>query len=86
MALKHEGCVTAYFPDRGFGFIASTAPGNTTTFFFHISRITSGTPRVGAAALFSILPVREGKNPSAVDVEIFDGVTAEVKPSSEVRP
>ena len=69
---KHQGYITAYLPNRGFGFLASSDPDNTTRFFFHISRITSGIPKIGAEASFAILPVREGNCPSAIDVEIVD--------------
>jgi cold shock CspA family protein len=67
---KEKGIITAWFPDKGFGFIRSTRPGFTTEFFLHISRIVSGEPMVFAPVLFHILTIQEGKRASAVNVEV----------------
>jgi hypothetical protein len=69
---RHTGVLTTYFYDRGFGFITRTDFNASPVYqkwYFHISKLKTGEPIVGATCTFSLLSVREGKYESAVDVE-----------------
>jgi cold shock CspA family protein len=70
---KLQGVISAYLPDRGFGFIVTGKGRDIHKYFFHISRVVAGENHiaVGATALFSVLPVQEGKCPSATDMEVL---------------
>jgi cold shock CspA family protein len=70
-----QGIVAVWLHDRGFGFIV-TEGHNVQKFFFHFSRVTkgAGSLAVGAKVVFSINPIRDGKNLSAVDIEVLDSV------------
>jgi len=70
--MKYEGTVSVYIARRKFGFIIGAAP-DFTRYFFHATQVKVGKPYVGAKCLFDIDPVREGANPSAMDVEIVGG-------------
>jgi cold shock CspA family protein len=69
--MKHEGTVTVWIECRNFGFI--TPKTGTQRVFLHRSRIESGTPVIGAKAVYEISPVREGMNPSAISVVLTEG-------------
>ena len=72
---KLQGIISVWLPDRGFGFIVTGSGRDIKKHFFHISRVTTGEDKiaVGATALFSVLPILEGKCPSATDIEILGG-------------
>ncbi len=69
--MRHEGTVTVWINSRNFGFI--TPNESTERLFLHRTKIKSGVPIVGAKAVYDINPVREGMNPSAINVEITEG-------------
>jgi cold shock CspA family protein len=67
-----EGIVAVWLPARAFGFIV-TEEKEVRRFFMHLSHITKGADdiAVGKRATFTVSPIREGKNPTALDVEIL---------------
>jgi cold shock CspA family protein len=72
---KNFGIVTAYHPDRGYGFISESidlpnGKFSVRYYFFHCNRILSGVPEVGASAYFIVAPGKPGKGPVAVDVDL----------------
>jgi cold shock CspA family protein len=67
---KLQGIISMYLPDRGFGFLIVGQGKDIKKYFFHITRVVSGVPAIGAIATFSVHPIQEGKLPSAVDVEV----------------
>lgn len=71
-----QGTIAVWIPARAFGFIVIQDPKNFQKYFFHLSHVTKGADRiaVGAEAVFGVNPIREGKNLSAIEVEILDGV------------
>lgn len=70
---KHTGTISNWVWDRGFGFILEINNTVQTKYYLHISRVTSGTPALGAKVLFDVAPKNEGRLPSAVNVEIVGG-------------
>jgi len=70
------GTIAVWIPTRAFGFIVIEDPKNFQKFFFHLSHVAVGADRiaVGANATFGINPIREGKNLSAIEVEVLAGV------------
>jgi len=71
-----EGIVAVWIPARAFGFIVTEDVKNFQKFFVHLSHIRANADKiaVGARATFEVNPIREGKNLSAVEVEVLDGV------------
>jgi cold shock CspA family protein len=69
---KEQGTVTAYVADKGFGFISQGAtPKDYKRFWFHITSFAgnNGTkPAVGTQVTFSVKPLQEGPNKTAIDV------------------
>ena len=67
-----HGTITAYVADKGFGFISQgTTPRDYKRFWFHITSFAgnNGTkPEVGTQVTFSVKPVQEGPNKTAIDV------------------
>jgi hypothetical protein len=49
-----KGRIAAWFPLKAFGFIHSTEDGTLLRYFFHISGIVSGVPKIGNYATFDI--------------------------------
>ena len=49
-----EGWIDAYFPQPAYGFIHSLEAGNLRRWFFHVSGIVSGVPKVGSSVTFDI--------------------------------
>jgi len=72
---KQQGIISAWISDRGFGFIIVGAGRDLRKYYFHISRVVFGEENiaVGVSALFSVLPIKEGKCPSATDIEVLGG-------------
>jgi cold shock CspA family protein len=77
-----NGVVAVWLAARGFGFIVVERNVGrcveVTKYFFHLSHITKNADRVavGEKASFAVNPIREGKNLSAIDVEILDPAIA----------
>jgi hypothetical protein len=71
-----QGTVAVWLPNRAFGFIVIEDPKNFQKFVFHLSRVTKDAAKiaVGAEAVFGVNPIRDGKNLSATEIEILDGV------------
>jgi cold shock CspA family protein len=71
--MKRTGIIVSWLFGKGFGFVLSSENNVQTKFFLHTSRIVKGKPVVGAQVEFQVLPVLEGKSPSAYAAEIVDG-------------
>jgi cold shock CspA family protein len=66
--MRYEGSISVWINGKNFGFIVTD--GESQRLFLHRSKIKSGQPAVGAKVVFDISPLREGANPSAINVEI----------------
>lgn len=73
---KRKGQLCTWLGQRGFGFIAvrESEDREQQKYFLHLSQIVSGKPVVGATCHFLVSPDKEGKLPSAIEVEIEGGV------------
>jgi hypothetical protein len=77
---KLQCFIRVFIDAQRFGFI--DVPDKTRapqSYFLHGSKIISGSPEVGAAVLFNVNPVMDGKLPSAIDVEIVPTLPVEVQ-------
>jgi|HubBroStandDraft_6_1064221.scaffolds.fasta_scaffold2500647_2 cold shock CspA family protein len=70
---RFQGTIAVWIPTRAFGFIVIEDPKNFRKVFFHLSHVAVGVDRiaVGAKATFGINPIREGKNLSAIEIEVL---------------
>jgi cold shock CspA family protein len=67
------GIIRQFDPGRGFGFIRVTEKdGDFKSYFLHISRITSGEPKVGAGVHFRVGAKEKGTAEPAYDAVIGD--------------
>ena len=71
MQQKQTGVISAWFEDRGFGFIHEIVNGNLKSHFLHISKIISGVPAKGAECVFNTGTNTKGE--VAIDVEVQVG-------------
>jgi hypothetical protein len=75
MDTKRIGVLTSWISGRGFGFLTAL-DGETLCrekFYAHVSKFVSGKPELDKRYKFDVLPVREGANPSAINIEAIDG-------------
>ena len=75
MEAKRIGQLTSWISGRGFGFLTAL-DGETLCrekFYAHVSKFISGKPELGKKYKFEVLPVMEGANPSAINIEQVDG-------------
>jgi cold shock CspA family protein len=72
MESKLTGVLYVYFLKKGFGFISTTDDAGVPTgkYFMYHESVISGTPSAGKTVKFSVNPVKEGRLPSAVAVEV----------------
>jgi len=68
-----EGFIHAWLPKRSFGFITTTGE-NSEQYFFHSqnSSVPLNSIAVGMKVTFDALPVKKGKNPTAINVNLAD--------------
>ena len=72
MRTKRIGCITQYFPERGFGWLTEESEGRKQSHFVHITSC-SFVPEVGQVVTFTIGAGRKG--PAAHGVELFQPKT-----------
>lgn len=65
-----QGTVNIYFPGKGYGFINEVRDGKIIRYFFHVSQIISGTPKIGAPVKFDFISTLKGLQ--AINVTIDD--------------
>jgi cold shock CspA family protein len=71
--MKKHGVIQSLAFGKGYGFIISTEEAIQIKYFLHLSRVIKGSASVGASVQFDVLPVVEGRSPSACNVEVLDG-------------
>jgi cold shock CspA family protein len=69
---KHKsGSLQTWIASRGFGFITVVTDGVPEKYYLHISKVESGKPFIDAIVKFNVAPEREGKFPSAINVDVL---------------
>lgn len=67
--MRIEGQIVNWNESRAFGFIHTASGDRLDRYFFHVTNIRTGIPKVGARALFT--QTTSAKGPIAVDIEVL---------------
>jgi len=68
--MKFDAQCNSFFPEKGYGFLIEIRNGKIIRYFFHVTNILSGQPRVGAKAKFDFIQTTKGL--AAIYVEFED--------------